>query len=332
MRATISGKELKSIFIDIGALLKKYNRAKVVGIETTKTTMTFTVDTGTCYTRTVDIVPIADAINLNVTVLFADLSHFMSAREDVTIEITQYYMTITTSKSTLTLTIGDSIVTPYVPRHGKVVDLDYSILRKAVMVFSGTQDLQKAYGRDFAITFYGEWALMQAPTVWIHTRSQGLKCILSPDQAKSIIAFQPEFVEESDRLEFRKGKAILSVPKLAPVESDRFMEVVRRMKLSSILYTKGTLRELTEVKRAVGVSEAEIHLHEVGFNLKVSKGGVVLEESYDVTGNSVYSFRCMLDIFTMALTLLGEESEIKVYTKEDLVCLESQDTSILLSV
>lgn len=332
MRATVSGKELKSIFIDISALLKKYDRAKVVGIETTHTTMTFTVDTGTCYTRTVDIKPVADAMNLSVTVLFADLSHFISAREDVMLDISQYFMTITTSKSTLTLTIGDSIVTPYEPRKGKIVDLDYGVLRKAVKVFSGTQDLQKAYSRDFALSFYGDWALMKSPTVWIQTRSQALRCVLSLEQAKSIVAFQPEFVEESDRLEFHKGKAILSIPRLTPTEANRFDEFKNKMRLTSVFVMEGIVRELTEVKRAIGVAEAEIHLHEVGFHLKINKGGVVLEEAYQVSGDSVFSFRCMFDIFTMAISLLGEEKTIKIYTKEDMVCLESQDTSILLSV
>ena len=41
---------------------------------------------------------------------------------------------------------------------------------------------------------------MRSPTVWVHTKSQGLDGVLSLEQMKSIVAFQPELVEESDRL------------------------------------------------------------------------------------------------------------------------------------
>ena len=72
MRATVSGKALKSVFIDIAGILKRYDRAKVLGIETTKTSITFTVDTGSCYVRTLDIKPIADAMNMSLTVMYSN--------------------------------------------------------------------------------------------------------------------------------------------------------------------------------------------------------------------------------------------------------------------
>lgn len=332
MLATVRGAELKSCFIDMSSLLKKYDRAKVFGIEATKDKITFTVDTGISYTRSIDVISGSEMINMSLTVLFADISHFLPARSEITLDITQFCVRVIAPGATMTLQIGESIVAPYVPRRGALVDLDYAAIRGAYKVFSGTADLQKAYGRDFAITMYGDYALMRSPTLWIRTKSQGLVSILSMEQLKSIVTFQPDFVEESDRLEFHKGNAILSIPKLAPTEADKFNEHINGMKLTTLLRMSGVVKELLEVKRAFGVGEAQIHLHKEGFHMSMSKGGITLEESYNVSGDSVFSFRYMLDIFIMCLNILGEDVDINIYTKEGLVCLESTATSILISV
>lgn len=332
MRATVNGKALKSVFIDIAGILKKYDRAKVVGIETAKTAITFTVDTGSCYVRTLEISSVSDAVNMTLTVMFSDLAYFIPTKEDVTIDITECYVELITSKSDMLLQVGDSIVAPYQPRKGKIVDLDYGILRKAVKLFTSTQDLQKAYGRDFAVSFYGEWALMRSPTVWIHTKAQGLRCALSLEQMRSIVSFQPTFVEESDRLEFHKEGALLSVPKILPTEADSFEHHTKDMKLASVLLMHGVIKDLLEMKRALGDVQAEISLHEVGFNLRLNKGGITLSRDYNKTGDSVFRFRYMFNIFIMALNLLGENTQIEIWIKEGMICLRSTETSILLSV
>lgn len=332
MRATVSGKALKSVFIDIAGILKRYDRAKVLGIETTKSSITFTVDTGSCYVRTLDIKPISDAMNMSLTVMFSDLAYFIPAKEDITLDITEYYVELITSKSSMLMQIGDSIVAPYQPRKGKIVDLDYGVLRKAVRLFTSTQDLQKAYNRDFAVSFYKDWALMRSPTVWIHTKAQGLRCVLSLEQMRSIVSFQPTFVEESDRLEFHKEDAILSIPKILPTEADTFEQHTQGMKLASILIMHDVVKDLLEMKRALGVTQAEISLHEVGFNLRMNKGGITISRDYNKTGDSVFRFRYMLDIFIMSLNLLGEDTQIEIWTKEGMICLRSTETSILLSV
>lgn len=332
MRATVSGKALKSVFVDIAGILKRYDRAKVVGIETTKATITFTVDTGSCYVRTLDITPVADAVNMSLTVVFSDLAYFIPTKEDVTLDIAEYYVQIITSKSDVLLQIGDSIVAPYQPRKGKIVDLDYGILRKAVKLFTSTQDLQRAYSRDFAVSFYGDWALMRSPIVWIRTKAQGLRCVLSLEQMRSIVSFQPSFVEESDRLEFHKEGALLSIPKILPAEGDNFDQHLKGMKISSVLLMHNVVKDLMEMKRAMGVTWAEVSLHEVGFNLRMSKGGITLSRDYNKTGDSVYRFLYMLDIFIMVLNLLGEDTQIEIWTKEGMICLKSMETSILLSV
>lgn len=332
MLATVRGSDLKSCFIDMSTMLKKYDRAKVFGIHTDKTSITFTCDTGSCYTRTIDLTPGADFVSMDVTVLFADVSHFIPAKADITIDINQSYVEIVTPKSSIILKIGESIVAPYKERGGKVVDLDFAVLRNASKVFNGTTDLQKAFNRDFAVTFYGDKAVMQTPTLWIQTKSQGIKCVLSMDQLKSIVTFKPEFVEESDRLEFKKGKAILSIPRMAPTERNKFEDFCAGMQHMSTIHMDGILRELLEVKKSVGVAEADIHLHPQGFYLTLNKNGVSLSESYHVEGSSIKSFRYMIDIFIMCLNILGEDETINIKGKGDLICLENQDTSILMSV
>lgn len=332
MLAKVRGQDLKSCLIDMTSLLKSYDRARVFGLSTTHDSITFTVDTGIAYTRTIPITDVKDAANYDMTVLFADIVHFIPGRGEVKLEITQYYVIIKTAKSTITLRIGESVVAPYKSRNGKLIDLDYAILRNATKVFSGTADLQKAYGRDFAITFYGNTAMLKSPTMWVRTKSQGLVCILSIQQLKSIMAFKPDYVEESDRLEFHKGAGILSVPKLTPTESDKFDTHKSKLRFVATIMLDGIISELTEMKRAIGVGDADIHIHPTGFNISMMKNGITLEESYNTDGESVYSFRYSMDLFVMSLNLLGEGSEIRVYAKEDMLCLENSDTSILMSV
>lgn len=332
MRCWVSGKDLKSVFIDISPLLKKYDRARVIGISTTKESITFTVDTGTCYTRTIPITGVEDGLEMSMTVMFTDLSSFIAAREDVLVELNQYFVSIKTKKANMSLTMGESIVAPYVPRRGKSITIDFATLRRVTKVFSGTTDIQKAFSRDFAVTFYGDYALMRTPSVWIHTKSQGLTGVLSLEQMKSIVAFQPDVVEESDRLEFRKGNAILSIPRLAPTEGDKFSVHREKLKYLSSVPTKGIYKELQEIKKNIGVSEVSIHVYQSGFALDISKSGISLHQEYSIGGNSVYSFKIMLDIFAMCLNILGEDIDIQIYGEGDIICLENPETAILLSV
>lgn len=332
MRCWVSGKDLKSVFIDISPLLKKYDRARVIGISTTKESINFTVDTGTCYTRTIPITGVEDGLEISMTVMFTDLSSFIAAREDVLIELNQYFVSIKTKKANMSLTMGESIVAPYIPRRGNSVTIDFATLRRVTKVFSGTTDIQKAFSRDFAVTFYGDYALMRTPSVWIHTKSQGLTGVLSLEQMKSIVAFQPDVVEESDRLEFRKGNAILSIPRLAPTEGDKFSVHREKLKYLSSVPTKGIYKELQEIKKNIGVSEVSIHVYQSGFALDISKSGISLHQEYSIGGDSVYSFKIMLDIFAMCLNILGEDIDIQIYGEGDIICLENPETAILLSV
>ena len=104
------------------------------------------------------------------------------------------------------------------------------------------------------------------------------------------------------------------------------------MKLYSVIDLGGIIKELLEVKKSIGVADADIHLHQNGFNLNVAKNGISLTEDYNAEGDSVFSFRYMIDLFIMCLNILGDEESITIKGKEDLICLENTDTSILMSV
>ena len=173
---------------------------------------------------------------------------------------------------------------------------------------------------------------MRSPTVWVHTKSQGLDGVLSLEQMKSIVAFQPELVEESDRLEFRKGNAILSIPRSAPTEGDKFFNHREKLDYLSTINPSGVYKELQEIKKNIGVSETSIHIYQSGFALDISKSGISLHQEYGVSGESTFSFKIMLDIFAMCLNILGDDTEIQVYGKGDIICLENLETAILLSV
>lgn len=332
MRITVPGRELKSCFKDMSGLLKKYEQARVIGITTTKTEITFTVDAGTYYCRSIQFTPVSDVIELSLTVLFVDLSHFISGRDDVKIELTEFYVAIASKGSTMTLNIGESLVAPYKPRGGTPVTLDYGMLRKTASVFTKTQDLQKAFNREFAIMFYGDKALMKSPIVWIETQSQGLDCALSVDQLKSILMFQPDSVEVSDRLEFKKGSAILSLSRITPTEPNHMPTHLANMTEVAILSMQTVLRELVEMKRAIGMCECELRFGGSGFSIKVEKNGISLMKSYGDMESVLLHFRYPLDLFIMCLNLLGDEEQIVVLKKEGLACLQNMETSILLSV
>lgn len=332
MRIAVPGRELKSTFKDISGLLRKYEQAKVVGVSTDKEKITFTVDAGTYYTRSIEFTPIAEVMEVSLTVMFADLSHFINGRDEARIELTEYFMQVTSKGVKMSLNIGESIVAPYQPRGGRIVDLNFGTLKSAVGIFSKTTDLQKAFSREFAVSFYGDKALMKAPTIWIETQSQGLECVLSVEQMKSIVMFLPDKVEVSDRLEFRKGNAILSIPCTTPTEQNHFGNHVSGMTRMSVIDTSGIVRELQELKRVIGVGECTVSVSDAGLNLRIDKSGISVEKSYGIPGDSNLYFRYPLDLFIMCLNLLGEDLSVEILWKEGLVCLTNTVTSILLSV
>lgn len=334
MRFAVKGNELKSVFKDVSALLKRYERAKVLGVSVNKSSVVFTVDTGTYYTRTLDFLSSTDIVELNVTILYADITSFLSGRDEAVIELTEHYMQVKSKGATMTLSVGESTPPKYAPKKGNVVSLELSTILKAAKVFSSTQDLQKAYKKDFAIIFSGDTAIMKTPTVWIETNSCGLNCVLSLAQLKSVTMFQPKIVEISDRLEFKKEKSILSMPLIKPEKSVGISYFKEKMQFVSAIVISGIIKELLDVKKAVGVGDATIRLYPSGFGISISKGGVSLEKTYG-TGDftqSIGSFMIMLDIFIMSLNILSDDEVVGIYIKEDLVCLENTVASILLSV
>ena len=306
--------------------------AKVLSLEIENNTLTFTADAGAIYVGYVELRNIADPISLTMTVLYTDITHFLKAREDVIVEITEYCVTLKTSKVSILLSLGESLAVKYDQLGGNRVDIDFAVLRRAVSVFSATTDLQKAYAKDFSISFTGDKAIMCAPTVWIETRSQALNCALSLDQAKAIVAFHPEYMLESSRMEFIKSGALLSMPVNLPTDVPVISAFKETMDLVCILDMDGVVRDLTETKRSLGIAEAEIHLHENGFNLSLSRGNISVNEEYNTEGAHTFTFRFMFDLFVMCLNILGENKTINIFGGEGRVCMESQDTSILIRV
>ena len=333
MRGNVKGKDLKSLFIDLSSMFRGYGRAKVIGIETAEDKLTVYADTGMYYMRSIEYSPISDTVNMIVPVVFSDITDLISAKEDVLVDITQYSVDFRTNKAQLSLTVGQSVITPYTSTRGIVTNLDFAELRRAAKIFSGTKDLFRMYNREFAVEVHGGYATMYSPTVWIRTRLNNMNCILTVDQLKSVVGFMPDYAEESaGRIEFKKENALLSMSKLTSVRGDDFGKMTAGLPLISTWDLSGILKELMTIKRVIGVANTEVSVYERGFKLKLTKGGVTLEESCGVSGSFKTSFVAMLDIFMMCIGLLGEESEIKVYAKEGLLCLKGQDISILVSV
>lgn len=332
MQAVVSGSALKNVWGDIATLFKKYDMAKVVSLEVEKQTLKLTADSGAICVGHIELRDVIDPISLTLTVLYTDITHFIRAKEDVIIELSEYYVSLRTNRVTLALRLGESLAVTYKPVGGRRVDLDFAVLRRAVSIFGLTTDLQKAYGRDFSISFCGDRAIMCATTMYIETKSQGLNCVLSLDQAKSIISFHPEYMLESSRMEFIKENGLLSMAVNLPVDVPTISQFESNMKPVCTLDMNGVVRDLIETKRAIGVAEAEIHLHENGFNLSLQRGGITVTEDYNTEGTHTFTFRYMFDLFVMCLSILGENKTIHIFAGEGRVCMKSPDTSILLRV
>lgn len=334
MRFTVKGNELKSTFLDMGALLKRFERARVIGVQVNKSGITFTVDTGTYYMRTLDFVTQTDVVELNITILYADIVKFISGRTDATIELTSFYMQIFSNGASITLSSGESVPPKYVPKKGNVTALELSTLRNAVRVFSMTTDLQKAYKKDFSISFKGDRAILKSPTLWLETHSQGLNCVLSLVQLKGISMFQPTLIEVSDRIEFKKERAILSVPYTKPGTDAGIQQFKSGMKLVSAFSVVGIIKELQDIKSVVGVGSAAISVYATGFRIELSRNRITLSKRYgeEDFSHQLAQFNVMVDLFIMSLNILSDGDIVSVYMKEGLVCLENEVASILLSV
>lgn len=332
MQGYVNGKDLKSVFIDVAGLFKNYEQAKVIGISTARDSLTISVDAGTRYVRKIDFDVKKDPINITVPVMFVDLSSFISSYEQVEIEITEFYVVLHTKDSDLTMNIGHSVIKPYEPVGGESTRLNFDELRRALKIFRGTNDIQRNYQKEFSVEIRNGYATMWTPSIWIRTQVSNLNCVLTVDQLRSIVSFMPEYVDMSPgRMEFKKKNAMLVIPTVMPVRGKEFDNLTADMKQVSRLDMSGVIKDLTNIKRSLGISNATITLYQVGFKIEVTKNQVTIKKECNVSGDYVGSYNFMLDIFISCLSLFGEEAVIDVGAKEGLLCLSNQDISILLS-
>lgn len=332
MRAYVKGRELKRVFEEISYVYRSSKKTRTIGITMSHNSITFTVEAGIVYQSRLSIYNVKEPVDISVTIMFKDIKHFISAKEDVLLTVTDKMFVIQTQKAEISMLVGVSVISEYKTTGTALEKFDKNSFSQLVSLFGHATDLQKAFNKELMLSFYGDEVILFTPTIWVKKPYNGTSCVLSLSQMRIISAISPDSISVSERMEFKSEHSILSVPLTKPSVTNNFDNYCKDMTLKSIFNLDNVLDELNEIKRIVDASQATVVVYEHGFSVSIVKEDLTLKQSYGNLDKVALSFTMMFDLFVTVMTLL--ETDVKVYSQGgDLLCLQNaQGLSILVSV
>lgn len=331
MVITVSGKDLKQAFSDIAPLIKKSEMSSSVAIGYEDDVLYITADAGMKYQCDIPVQLVIDPVSMSLTVWFRDISDFIGARDTVNITISEITVGIETEGFSTSLLTSGAVISRFKPSEGTKKDIIFNTLQYAVQKMSSTTTLSKALQLTKPIIFAGDSAYIKYSTVWIKCISSGINSILSIDDAKTIINFKPKSVVIGTTLEFHKDNAVLVVPNTVSTPEREFDSIVDSMETVTSFDTEGVFSVVQKLYRVIGNTNCKAYVFDSGLEIEIKTPTSSLSKKIKVNGDFRFSFEAPLEFILLCFNLLGEDV-VTIKRKDGLICLSSNQLTILLSV
>lgn len=331
MILTINARQLKKAFEEISPLVKKSEMSKSVAFNYIDDYLIVTADAGISYQRRLDVSSAVDAVNTGITVYFSDISSLLPSKGTVDIEITKFSINISAEDLETSLIVSDSIITPFKTTNTKGVNLSMNIINTAVNKLNSIGAIKKSLMTERPLLFSGDYVYVKYTTIWIRCKSMVLNCMLSSEDAKRMIDFEPTEVVIGDALEFKKENAVLRIPNSVSVNEHNFEDKENSLEKITTIETEGLASTVQKLIASMDAKPCKVFLYESGIEISVNTQRSSISKRVNVYGKVISSFETRLDYLLMCLNLLGDlGAEVK--RKDNVLCLKNSLVTILISV
>ena len=331
MILTVSGKDIKSVFSDIAPLIKKSEMSSSITIGYFDGKMYVTADAGMRYQCDIDVTSVIDPVETALTVWFEDISQFIGSRETVEVTIKEVSVSFATEGFSTSLTESGAIIPRFEVSKLLQKNIIFNTLQYAVQKMAATNTLSKSLQVTKPIIFDGDSAYIKYSTVWIKCVSSGLNSIISIDDAKTILSFEPKTVAIGNMLEFHRDNAVLAVPNNPSNHESEFDAVVSSMQTVTSFDAEGIFGVVQKLYRVIGNAESKVYIFDKGIEVEVKTPTSHISKKIKVEGDYKMSCSLPLEYLMMCFNILGADI-ITVKKKEGLLCLSNSQLTILISV
>ena len=328
MLLTVNASDIKAAFVEMKPLFKSVDTCNALGFTVHDHVLYITCNAGVVYERQV----VVDQVGpYTITVLYQDLSEIIPARGVLSINLEPLFVEISSDFMSSTLQQANGVVSRYKPRNKPFAPISPSYVQSLADLFGNTSPISKALKREAAVVFKPPYARMEYTTFWLECSNDQLDITMSLTQLKALAAFKPtEFSTSADAIEFRKGPALLAVPRNSPCESSCVQDLLQAPVAHGVLQGSTYLTRIQQFWRSVGAGECRCYIYKDGIDLVVSRPKVQSHLKIGDCTELITSFSTFMEYIQMLFTIIGT-ANAEVIRGNNYLCLRTATVSMLLS-
>lgn len=231
-----------------------------------------------------------------------------------------------------TLQQANGIVSRYNRRGGTFSKLSTNDVKQWARLFSETAPVTKSLQREAPVIFKPPYAIMKFPSFWLQLPNTVLDTVMALSELKAVAEFGPtEYSVTADAIEFKRGSAILAVPRNA-VDSCKFIDdMLKDHGEPGVLAGGSYLPKIQQFLRSVGPGPCRCHFYESGTDIEVSRPKVQSNMKMGKCDTPIATLPTFIEYVQMFFKLCGE-SPISISSGRDSMCLGTSSLRMLLSI
>ena len=325
MFVKVKSVDIKRAFSDISTL-----GCDTVAFTTENRKLVISSGTTILYENILDCTEISDYTETVINVQYLDLTDLLGDKDDVKLTFTQYSVELSYRTLEVSLNMSDTVIQRPTNTDTPNALTNASALQLAVGLFKSLGVFQKTLQMERPLQIFGDYGLLQFPTVWVRVRSSDLRTVLTREQALVIGKFKPESYSETNVITLYRDTAKMVIPIVPVPDGDEFVTLVSTMTSYGTKTTKGLLARVKRLSTTLGVCDCDVYIGESTLHFAVRKNNMsIVDKSDDVIQNS---FTTRLEYLVAFFAMLGSDSDIEVLMNDNgNVCLRNANVSIIMS-
>lgn len=325
----VDAAELKSVFRDIKPIFRGATDAALMGFTVEDHILYITCANGVVYEQQLAS---EQRGPYTISVLYQDLSEILPGRGVVTLELTPLYVGIKCERMSSTLQQANGLVSRYKQRGSNFKRISAQELKHFASTFAETAPVAKSISREAPVLFKPPVAVMKFPSLWLQLQCQSLDTVLSMSELKAVAEFAPtEYCTMSDAIEFRRGSAVLALPRNTIDACKTVEEMCTAHGPIKTLQGANYLPKIQQFLRSVGPGECRLYLFEDGLELHVNRPKVQSSIQVGACTKRIAAISTFLEYVQMFFKVFGEQP-VGVSEGAGSVRLQTPSASMLLSV
>ena len=329
MLISVNASELKTVFRDIKPVFKNTMDAAIMGFTVEEHILYITCSNGVVYEQQL----VSEHPGpYSLTVLYQDLSEILPGRGVVELDLSPLFVGIKCDSMSSILRQANGMVSRYSRREGTFKSISTNEIKQWARLFSETAPVAKSIQREAPVIFKPPHAIMKFPTFWLQLPNNTMDTVMALNELKAVAEFAPtEYKVTADALEFKRGSAILAVPRNT-IDSCKFVDDMLCDHGQSMVLEGGSyLTRVQQFLRSVGAGACRCHFYRNGIDLEVSRPKVQSSMKIGTCDTPITTLPTFLEYVQMFFKLCGE-SAITITAGKSSICLRTPSLSMLLSI